>query len=149
MYFMNGIHKRPKPTSRTVVIRPTATNRCSLASGRSLRYTSHVSSVEQELNAEASELISAAGKGAATRAGNAASADPPRMPEYKAAAMTPGNTKMNTGRIFKNPAKMVRVRGALTFFAASTRCTMCWSVHQYHTPRIGAPNTMPVQGKLG
>src|SRR2546426_1232202 len=60
MYFMNGIHKRPNPTKRTVVIRPTATSRCSLASGRSLRYTSHVSSVEQELNADASELISAA-----------------------------------------------------------------------------------------
>src|SRR6059036_3814907 len=67
MYFMNGIHKRPNPTKRTVVIRPTATSRCSLASGRSLRYTSHVSSVEQELNAEASELISAASIPASTR----------------------------------------------------------------------------------
>src|SRR5438034_7184762 len=67
MYFMNGIHSRPKPTSRTVVIRPTATSRCSLASGRSLRYTSHVSSVEQELNADASELISAASIPASTR----------------------------------------------------------------------------------
>src|SRR5437667_950325 len=91
MYFMNGIHKRPNPTKRTVVIRPTATSRCSLASGRSLRYTSHVSSVEQELNAEASELISAAsipastrplnpaGRSRVTNAGYAASADPPRM----------------------------------------------------------------------
>ena len=34
-------------------------------------------------------------------------------------------------------------------FAASTRCTMCWSVHQYQMPRIGAPNTMPVHGKSG
>src|SRR3989449_9325695 len=114
MYFINGIHKRPKPTSRTVVIRPTATNRCSLASGRSLRYTSHVSSVEQELNAEASELISAAsipastrplnpaGKSRVTSAGYAASADPPRMSAYNAAAMIPGSTKMNTGRIFRN-----------------------------------------------
>ena len=33
--------------------------------------------------------------------------------------------------------------------AASTRCTMCWSVHQYHTPRMGAPNTTPVHGKSG
>src|SRR5439155_10946291 len=59
MYFMNGIHKRPNPTKRTVVIRPTATSRCSLASGRSLRYTSHVSSVEQERSEEhTSELQS-------------------------------------------------------------------------------------------
>src|SRR5438477_1241564 len=95
MYFMNGIHKRPNPTKRTVVIRPTATSRCSLASGRSLRYTSHVSSVEQELNAEASELISAAsipastrplnpaGRSRVTNAGYAASADPPRMSAYR------------------------------------------------------------------
>ena len=33
------------------------------------------------------------------------------------------------------------------FRAASTRCTMCWSVHQYQIPRIGAPKTMPVHGK--
>ena len=26
---------------------------------------------------------------------------------------------------------------------------MNWSVHQYHTPNIGAPNRMPVHGKLG
>src|SRR5439155_12099600 len=91
---------------------------CSLASGRSLRYTSHVSSVEQELNADASELISAAsipastrplnpaGRSRVTSAGYAASADPPRMSEYNAAAMIPGSTNMNTGRIFRNPAKM-------------------------------------------
>src|SRR2546426_7778123 len=110
MYFMNGIHKRPNPTSSTVVMRPTATSRCSLASGRSLRYTSHVSSVEQELKADASELINAAsipastrplkpaGRSRVTSAGYAASADPPRMSAYIAAAMIPGSTKMNTGR---------------------------------------------------
>src|SRR5438874_13803158 len=99
MYFMNGIQSRPKPTSRTVVIGPTDTNRCSLASGRSLRYTSHVSSVEQELNAEASELISAAnipastrplnpaGKSRVTSGGYSASADPPRVYEANTAAM--------------------------------------------------------------
>src|SRR5947199_6748367 len=161
MYFMNGIHKRPNPTSSTVVVGPTSTSRCSLASGGSLRYTAQVTSVEQELNAEASELISAAsipastkplnpaGRSRVTSAGYAASADPPRMSAYNAEAMIPGSTKMNTGRIFRNPAKMVPVRAALTFLAASTRCTICWSVHQYQTPRIGAPNTMPVQGKLG
>ena len=68
---------------------------------------------------------------------------------YSAAAIIPGSTKMNTGRIFRNPANTVPVRASLTLRAASTRCTMCWSVHQYHTPRIGAPNTMPVQGKAG
>lgn len=26
---------------------------------------------------------------------------------------------------------------------------MNWSVHQYHTPRIGAPKRIPVHGKLG
>ena len=26
---------------------------------------------------------------------------------------------------------------------------MNWSVHQYHTPRMGTPKTMPVQGKSG
>src|SRR5439155_16804946 len=121
----------------------------------------HVGGVEHELNAEASELISSASIPASTRplnpagssrvtsAGYAASADPPRMSAYTAAAMIPGNTKMNTGRIFRNPAKIVPVRAALTFLAASTRCTICWSVHQYQTPRIGEPNTMPVQGKLG
>ena len=67
MYFMNGIHSRPSPTNSTVVTRPTVTSRCSLAAGRSLRYTSHVSSVEHELNADASELISAASIPARTR----------------------------------------------------------------------------------
>ena len=33
--------------------------------------------------------------------------------------------------------------------ADSTRWTMNWSVHQYQTPRIGAPNRMPVHGKSG
>src|SRR5438552_18841489 len=98
MYFMNGIHKRPNPTKRTVVMRPTATSRCSLASGRSLRYTSHVSSVEQELNAEASDLINAAiiaasprllkpaGRTRVSNAEYAASADPHRIWAYIAAA---------------------------------------------------------------
>src|SRR5436309_9900604 len=161
MYFMKGIHARPSPTRITVDARPTWTSRASLASGRSFRYTSHVSSVEHELNADARELMSAASMPASTRplnpagrrrvtsAGYAASPEPERTSAYNAEAIIPGNTKMNTGRIFRKPAKMVPRRAAVTFFAASTRCTMCWSVHQYHTPRIGAPNTTPVQGKSG
>src|SRR5947208_12162351 len=110
---MNGIHKSPRPTSRTVVRRPTVTSRCSLAPGLSFRYTSQVSRVEQELNADASELISAASIPASTRplnpAGssrvtNAGYAASDRMSEYNAAAMIPGRTKMNTGRILRNPA---------------------------------------------
>src|SRR5438876_187548 len=57
---MKGIQSSPAPTSITVVTRPTNTSRASVAFGRHLRYTSHVSRVEQELKAEASELISAA-----------------------------------------------------------------------------------------
>ena len=56
---------------------------------------------------------------------------------------------MNTGSSLRNPAEIVPRRASLALRAASTRCTMYWSVHQYHTPRIGAPNTMPVQGKFG
>src|SRR5207244_10025990 len=119
MYFMNGIQSRPRPTSSTVVARPTATSRSSLAPGLSFRYTSQVSRVEQELNADASELISAASIPASTRplnpAGssrvtNAGYAASDRMSEYNAAAMIPGKTKMNTGRILRNPARIVPVR---------------------------------------
>src|SRR2546422_1637476 len=107
MYFMNGIQSSPRPTSSTVVARPTATSRSSVAPGLSFRYTSQVSRVEQELNADASELISAASIPASTRplnpAGssrvtNAGYAASDRMSEYNAAAMIPGKTKMNTGR---------------------------------------------------
>src|SRR5690349_23998647 len=59
MYFMNGIQPSPSPTSTMVDARPTSTSRFSLALGRIFRYTSHVSSVEHELNADANELMSA------------------------------------------------------------------------------------------
>src|SRR5690242_740628 len=157
---MNGIHTSPRPVRRTVETRPTETSCASVAFGRILRYTSHVSSVEHELNADASELIRAAsmpantsplspsGNNRVTSVGNAVS---PAWctSAYNALAMTPGSTKMNTGRIFRNPAPIVPFLASETFLAASTRCTMCWSVHQYQMPRIGAPNTMPVHGKLG
>ena len=38
---------------------------------------------------------------------------------------------------------MVRLR------AASVRCTMYWSVHQYHSPTMGAAKSMPGHGKSG
>src|SRR2546428_6166317 len=94
MYFMNGTRSRPRPTSSTGVARPTATSRSSVAPGLSFRYTSQVSRVEQELNADASELISAASIPASTRplnpAGssrvtNAGYAASDRMSEYNAA----------------------------------------------------------------
>ena len=56
---------------------------------------------------------------------------------------------MNSGRSLRNPPKIVPRRAWSTFVADSTRCTMNWSVHQYQTPRIGAPKRMPVQGKSG
>src|SRR3989304_2685318 len=67
MYFMNGIHRRPSTTKTPVVRRPTVTSCRSLAPGRSFRYTSQVSNVEQELKTEARELISAASIPASTR----------------------------------------------------------------------------------
>ena len=63
--------------------------------------------------------------------------------------MTPGMTKMNTGSTFRKPPKMVPRRASSSLAADSTRWTMNWSVHQYQTPRIGAPKRMPVHGKSG
>src|SRR5262249_49879295 len=106
MYFMNGIQPRPRKTRKTVDTRPTWTRRASLAAGRNFRYTSHVSSVETELKADANELMSAAsipantrplnpaGSKRVTRAGYAESAAPERTSAYSAAAIMPGKTKM-------------------------------------------------------
>src|SRR2546426_51779 len=116
MYFMNGIQSRPRPTSSTLVARPTATSRSSLAPGLSFRYTSQVSRVEQELNADASELISAASIPASTRplnpAGssrvtNAGYAASDRMSEYNAAAMIPGKTKIDRKSTRLNSSHLV------------------------------------------
>ena len=63
--------------------------------------------------------------------------------------MTPGITKMKSGSTLRKPPKIAPRRALSPFFAASTRWTMNWSVHQYQTPRIGAPSRMPVHGKLG
>ena len=40
-------------------------------------------------------------------------------------------------------------RAAASSFAASTRCTMYWSVHQYQRPTMGGVSTMPSQGNSG
>ncbi len=60
----------------------------------------------------------------------------------------PGTMKMNTGSSFMKAAAMLPRRAIVSFGAASARCTMYWSVHQYHRPTIGAQNNMPSQGKL-
>src|SRR3989442_4897629 len=49
----------------------------------------------------------------------------------------PGSTSRNTGRIFRNPAKIVPAFAWPSSRAESTRCTITWSVHQYQMPRIG------------
>ena len=109
---MKGIHSSPRNTIAAAEIRPTRTSCCSLAVGRIFRYTSHVRSVEHALNAEASELISAAsipastsplapsGKSRVTSVGYAESGFE-WMSVNSAAATTPGRTKMNTGRILR------------------------------------------------
>src|SRR3979411_867660 len=108
-YFMNGIHAKPRPTRMIVEPRPKVTSSASVARGLSFRYTSHVSRVEHELNADARELMSAAsmpgstsplkpaGSSRVTSAGYAESPAPERTSLYRAAATMPGSTKMNTG----------------------------------------------------
>ena len=44
---------------------------------------------------------------------------------------------------------MVPRRAILRLRAASVRCTMYWSVHQYQSPTMGAAKSMPGQGKSG
>ena len=60
----------------------------------------------------------------------------------------PGMMKMNTGRSFRKAAKIVPRRASLSLGAPSVRCTMYWSVHQYHNPMIGAQKSIPSHGKL-
>ena len=43
---------------------------------------------------------------------------------------------------------MLPRRAICSFGAPRARCTMYWSVHQYHRPMIGAQKSMPSQGKL-
>ena len=52
-----------------------------------------------------------------------------------------------TGKSLRKPAKMLPRRATCWFGATSARCTMYWSVHQYHRPMIGAQKSIPSQGK--
>ena len=133
-----------------------------------------VKSVEHALNAPASELMSAASRPATTRprtpagridltiSGNAAcAASGIGFPETStmtpkagalpvrasASAIIPGMMKMKTGSNLRNPAKIEPRRACCSLGAASARCTMYWSVVQYHSPTIGAQNNMPSHGK--
>src|SRR5207237_654556 len=63
-----------------------------------------------------------------------------------ARAIKPGMMKMNTGNNFKYAAKMLPRRAVRSFFALRARCTMYWSVHQYHRPMMGAQSSMPGHG---
>ena len=42
---------------------------------------------------------------------------------------------------------MLPRRAVCSFGAPKARCTMYWSVHQYHRPMTGAQIAMPSQGK--
>eukprot|EP00964_Phaeocystis_antarctica_P078405 scaffold48777_cov63-Phaeocystis_antarctica.AAC.2 len=56
----------------------------------------------------------------------------------------PGRTMTSTG-----PAKTVDARACASERAESTRCTIAWSRHQYHSPPTFCPMTMPTKGKSG
>ena len=133
-----------------------------------------MNSVEQALKAPASELISAASSPATTSprtptgstcctiSGNAAWAwEFTSWPfassrlccragifpvTASATASIPGMMKMKTGSSLSSEAKMAPRRASLSFGAPSVRCTMYWSVHQYHRPMIGAQNSIPSHG---
>ena len=64
----------------------------------------------------------------------------------RASAIMPGMMKMNTGSSFKNAAQIDPRRASRSSRAPSARCTMYWSVVQYHRPMIGAQNSMPSHG---
>ena len=130
-------------------------------------------SVEQALKAPASELMRAARRPATTRprtpAGRialtikgkaawaasgmalpAASTMEPRagaLPvRARASAIMPGTMKIHTGRSFRYEAKIAPRRACRSFGAPRARCTMYWSVVQYHRPMIGAQKSMPSHG---
>ena len=42
---------------------------------------------------------------------------------------------------------MLPRRAVVSSGAPRARCTMYWSVHQYHRPMMGAQNSMPSHGK--
>ena len=132
-----------------------------------------VKSVEHALKTPASELMSAASSPATTRPrnpvgitcctikGNTACAvsgrvcpfDPISTPSpgarpvrASARATIPGTMKMKTGSSLRQAAKIVPRRASVTLGAASVRCTMYWSVHQYQRPTIGEHSSIPGHG---
>ena len=135
---MNGIQARPSTTKVTVVICPTRTSLRSDACGLNFLYKSQVIKVEQELKTEERELISAAkipaiinplkptGRTSRTMAGNVLLGwSTVSIPFWTSAkATTPGKTKIKSGNIFRNPAKIVPLRALLISLAASTRWTI-------------------------
>ena len=72
---------------------------------------------------------------------------PGTLPVFaSASAIRPGMMKMNTGNSFRYAAKMLPRRAVRSSLALRARCTMYWSVHQYHKPIIGAHSSMPGHG---
>src|SRR5271165_3075177 len=66
----------------------------------------------------------------------------------RAKQIKPGMMKRYTGNSFKKAAKMLPRRAVCSLGAPKARCTMYWSVHQYHNPITGAQMAMPSQGYL-
>src|ERR1022692_1451054 len=62
--------------------------------------------------------------------------------------MRPGMMNRYTGDSLRNAAKILPRRATASLGAPKARCTMYWSVHQYHRPITGAQNSMPSHGKL-
>src|SRR4030095_11680128 len=60
----------------------------------------------------------------------------------------PGIIKRKTGVNFRKAANIEPRLASFSFGAPSIRCTIYWSVHQYHNPIIGAQSNMPGQGYL-
>src|SRR5678815_852675 len=60
----------------------------------------------------------------------------------------PGMIKRKTGVSFKKAANIEPRLASFSFGAPSIRCTIYWSVHQYHNPIMGAQSNMPGQGYL-
>src|ERR1700690_1518961 len=136
---------------------------------------STVKSVEQALKTPARDPMSAerspattiprrpGGRRYFTMSGNAACASdgialplaPMIMPSSatfplfaSAKQMSPGMMNRNTGKSFRNAAKMLPRRATFSFGAPRARWTMYWSVHQYQSPMMGAQISMPGQGNL-
>src|SRR5687767_2936449 len=60
----------------------------------------------------------------------------------------PGMIKRKTGVSFKKAANIEPRLASFSFGAPNMRCTMYWSVHQYHNPIMGAQSNIPGHGYL-